>query len=1308
MAVRTITTRLAVDGETAFKRAMTEADASLRAIKSELQLSEAQFQERAGSVEALTEKDKLLRREIEQQTEIVRALEQALRDAAQAYGENGGQVDRYRSQLNRAKTELARMNRALEDNCRYLQEARDSTDQTARSIDGFGQGAGDAGSATAKAIGVMAKALAAAGVARGLQEITEAIQACAEASIRFESDITGVSRSVEGTEAQLAAIGDGIKAMATEIPVTTTEIASVAAAAGQLGIAAEDVLAFTRTVIDLGESTDLSADGAASALARFANIAGTRAADYERLGSLIVGLGNDFGATGADIVSMSNGLAAAGTLAGLTEAEIMALATAMSSVGIEAAAGGAAMTQTLSAIEKAVAEGGDRLNEFAEISGMSAEAFAEGWQTSPITAVQAFIAGLGRLDEAGESAALVLDDLGLSGVRQSSVLKSLTQASGQLTGAVELANRLWAENTALAEAAGKRYATAESQLAVLGNAAGNVGIAIGDALSPALNALAEDGTESFRWAAEFIEENPWLVQAITGLVAALGALTAGVAAYTVASNLGKVATQLFSAALTAMPIAPVAIAIGGLVAAFAMFSDAAARVKNENSALLESIQQSREAYQDISGAIAEQCEDTLALVAATERLAGVEHRTAAERAMLSSLVDELNEKVPGLALSYDDLNDTLNLTAEEIRQLATAELESEKREAAVERLNEAFKEQIRLEEALDQLKGKTAIATDELAKVQARYDEAVSSGLSADYETITALSRLKDEVLYGEAAQKSLEAALESICAEIGTLTSEYGTLTGTTEQNSRAALEAAQAEKETAQALEELRKKSEELAESTDTLSGAMEEQEESGALSLATTQKLIDAGYGAALAIDAETGAVTLNQAAYVDLARDKIDEQIASLETQRISAETAARLKAEAQAASHAGSAYWEAAVGRAALDKGDTTALNAQIAALTKTRAALAGYTGAAETASGQSAARARQVQTQAERELSAYKELRSQLDHERAMELVGERDYYLRLREYRDRYLTDEGNIDEYRQVTEQIFKYDKALVDEEAALWEAQTGNLVDELKNRVEAVQSRQSSMQDKLAGYGELFAVADGEMSVEDLQRQVDAIDAYEAALEGLRERGVSGGLMDEVLGMGVDNATQYAGKLLSMGGEEFDRYNALWDEKQQRALEVSEKFFRDQMDALATEYTGELNRALDPLADESFKSGEKAAQGLIDGLTSKEEAFYARVRDIAARMNQILDEAKIPSSLELAASLDAASLQEPAPVTRRDVYDAGAAVVNGMQTAAERPLYVTVQSTMRVNGKEFFTETIEDQRAVARANPEVMDDR
>ena len=122
---------------------------------------------------------------------------------------------------------------------------------------------------------------------------------------------------------------------------------AVASAAGQLGIATPDIMSFTEVMVKLGDTTNLNAEEAASSLAKFANVTQMSAKDYDRLGSVIVDLGNNFATTESDIVSMATRLAATGELAGLSESQIMALATAMSSVGIEAEAGGTAMSKLL-------------------------------------------------------------------------------------------------------------------------------------------------------------------------------------------------------------------------------------------------------------------------------------------------------------------------------------------------------------------------------------------------------------------------------------------------------------------------------------------------------------------------------------------------------------------------------------------------------------------------------------------------------------------------------------------------------------------------------------------------------------------------------------------------------------------------------------------------------------------------------------------------------------------------------------------------------------------------------------------------
>lgn len=205
-----------------------------------------------------------------------------------------------------------------------------------------------------------------------------------KSAIEFESAFTGVTKTVDGTEKELANLKQGIRNMAKEIPATTTEIAKVSELAGQLGIKTKDIESFTRVMIDLGVSTNISAEEGASALAKFANVTNMSADDYSRLGSVIVDLGNNFATTEADIVEMGTRMGSTARQVGMTQAETMALATALSSLGVEGEAGASAMSKLMKKIQLAVETGSEDLKDFAKVSGMTADEFVADYGKSAV------------------------------------------------------------------------------------------------------------------------------------------------------------------------------------------------------------------------------------------------------------------------------------------------------------------------------------------------------------------------------------------------------------------------------------------------------------------------------------------------------------------------------------------------------------------------------------------------------------------------------------------------------------------------------------------------------------------------------------------------------------------------------------------------------------------------------------------------------------------------------------------------------------------------------------------------------------
>lgn len=398
----------------------------------------------------------------------------------------------------------------------------------------------------------------------------------AKAAIDYESAFAGVRKTVDATEEEYSQLSDSILEMSNRLPQSASDIAGVMEVAGQLGVrGTENLLNFTETMIMLGDATNLSSEEAATALSRVMNIMGTSGDDVSRLGATVVALGNNFATTESEIVSMTNRLAAGAKLAGLTEAETMALAAAMSSVGIEAEAGGTAMTQTFNEIETAVAVGGEALEDFASVAGMSSEEFSEAWKNRPIEAIQAFITGIGQLDEKGESAVLVLDKLGLTGIRQSNMLKSLGLASELLGDSIDMANQAWEDNSALTKEAETRYGTLASKLSILWNNVKNLALSFGSLLTPAIDKVTSVIQRAIQWINGLDDSQKKTLVTILGIAAAIGPVLliigkviSGISALMGVIKAVKTVLIALYTVLAANPIFLVIAAISALVAAF--------------------------------------------------------------------------------------------------------------------------------------------------------------------------------------------------------------------------------------------------------------------------------------------------------------------------------------------------------------------------------------------------------------------------------------------------------------------------------------------------------------------------------------------------------------------------------------------------------------------------------------------------------------------------------------------------------------------------------------------------------------------
>lgn len=396
----------------------------------------------------------------------------------------------------------------------------------------------------------------------------------------YESAFAGVRKTTEATEEQYAELYEGMLQMSeTDTSVGFIDLAGIMEMAGQLGVAQDELLGFTKTYADLQESTNIQGEEGAANLQRFLNLTEQSTQNVSRVGGVIVELGNNFATTESEILAMATRMASTADLAGLTSTEILALSAALSSAGINAEAGGSAAGKLMKSMQLAAELGNEAYNllggtygsaidfsyfisskdnllgvaqelgvttdyveqlgqswldmeKFAQVSGKTAEQFRADWADSPAQGMLDFFVGLGNLDTSGQQSALsMLNEMGITEIRLSNLVAAMAGNSDLYTQALQMAYNAYMQDVdvnALAVEAGKRYSTQESQNAMLGNKLQNTMADFGDnlvtAFQPALDCV-NGLLESFN---ALSETDQTKVIEVLGALALTGPLLTGV------------------------------------------------------------------------------------------------------------------------------------------------------------------------------------------------------------------------------------------------------------------------------------------------------------------------------------------------------------------------------------------------------------------------------------------------------------------------------------------------------------------------------------------------------------------------------------------------------------------------------------------------------------------------------------------------------------------------------------------------------------------------------------------------------------
>ena len=247
---------------------------------------------------------------------------------------------------------------------------------------------------------------------------------------QFESAFTNVERTLQGgtLPAEVDEIRSSLVRLSGQIPLTFAQLSEIATIGNQMGIAKEDIVDFTGTIARFSSVSGMSIDEVTKAFGGFMAQTGLAPEYLENLGASIAKVGIDSNAAENEIVSLMREITAGAQQAGFTADAIVGLSGTLAGLQIAPERARGSLSTYFNTLNMAVAEGGDKLELFAQIVGVtSSELERMVRQGDGAEILRRFVGSLNDFNNVDTTRAL--DALGLAQLR---VLDTFIRLSNRL------------------------------------------------------------------------------------------------------------------------------------------------------------------------------------------------------------------------------------------------------------------------------------------------------------------------------------------------------------------------------------------------------------------------------------------------------------------------------------------------------------------------------------------------------------------------------------------------------------------------------------------------------------------------------------------------------------------------------------------------------------------------------------------------------------------------------------------------------------------------------------------------------------
>lgn len=345
-----------------------------------------------------------------------------------------------------------------------------------------------------------------------------ALYSLVQPAVAFESVMADVKKVVNfDTPAQFGQMSQDVLLMSTRIPMAAEGIGAIVAAAGQAGIAREELLRFAEDAAKMGVAFDLSGQQAGAAMTGLRSIFGLTQDEVVKLGDAINHLSNNMDAKASDLLNIANRAGSTAKLFGLSGAQLNALGAtflALKTPPEVAATGINALLMKLATADKQ----NEKFQQGLQDIGLSAEVMKKMIQRDAQGALTTF---LRQVKKAPDLMGTLSDLFGMEYADDIAKLVGSMETYEKVVGLV-------ADQTAYAGSMQKEYearsATTANNLQLLKNQMSRLGITVGNALLPALNSLVGALIAPIDRLANLAERFPIVTQVVVGTVGAVLAL----------------------------------------------------------------------------------------------------------------------------------------------------------------------------------------------------------------------------------------------------------------------------------------------------------------------------------------------------------------------------------------------------------------------------------------------------------------------------------------------------------------------------------------------------------------------------------------------------------------------------------------------------------------------------------------------------------------------------------------------------------------------------------------------------------------